>query len=159
MYPTNVMTVFCEDIREEKNETFTLIGVLPDTMNVSAPSDGDKAGTSIVDPSVRPLTKLCVYTRVHFDPKKDIGEPSFRLILPNDQTVNLGLVEAAMIKKARDEAIANGNILAGVVGRAVLGGFQLPKLGVLKLEVDIGGKTYLGGSLNFREAPTSPTAH
>jgi hypothetical protein len=146
------MALFCEDIREEKNDTVTLIGILPDTVNVGEPpnpANGPISG----DSSARALTKLGIYTRVNFDPRKEIKEIDIRLILPNEQAIDLGKIGADVIKKSKDEAIARGNPLAGVIGRAVAAGFQIPKFGVVKLEVTIDGKAHLGAALNFRKAP------
>lgn len=163
MQPFNLMALFCEDIREEKGGSLMLIGLLPDTVNLKAP---DATGTiTQIEEDQEPdklLAKLCVYLRINFDPAFDLGEPTMRLVLPNDEAIPIGTISAAVAKKAASEAKEKGNLFAGLISRAVLVGFRPPKMGTVKVEITISGKAYVAGALNFQmdgKKPTSPTEH
>jgi hypothetical protein len=149
MHATNIMALFCEDIREEKNDIVTLVGVLPDTLNVVSTSNSD---------SVSILSKLCIYIRINFDPELDIGEPAVRLLLPEGEVLSLGNIGAEIVSKARTQAKEKGNPLAGVITRVVLAPFRPPRGGVVILEVVLNSVAHIVGALNFivqTEAVTS----
>jgi hypothetical protein len=148
MIPLNIMAVFCEDIREEKGGTLSLIGVVPDNINISNPPN--EPGVMNFDATVRMLSKLCIYIRINFDPEYDLPEAKFRLILPNNDQMDLGGIDPVTIKRAQQQAKDKGNPLAGVIGRIILAGFRIPSAGLLKLEVILDKEIYLGGALNFQ---------
>lgn len=147
----SVMALFCEDIREEKDGIVSLMGILPDTVNVAQIQSPSDEGAM-----TRVLSKFCFFARINFDPKDNPPEPSLRLVFPDGQTVDFGKVEAATVQKAITEALTAGTPLAGVISRAVLAGFRAP-VGTVKLEVSLGGITHLAGAITFLHA-TSSTA-
>ena len=153
MLPLSVMALFCEDIREEKGDIFTLIGLLPDTVELSGPP-----GEKPVQP--RMLTKLSIYIRINFDPDQDIGASQIRLKLPDDEIISLGEIGPDIIQKARADAKAKGNLLAGVISRITFTGFQPPLNGSIRLEVDVGGETHLAAALTFKlkESDSTPSS-
>lgn len=140
MYPTTVMALFCEDIREEKGDVVTLVGILPDNVAVEDPSPGSEGRKS--------LSKLCIYIRISFDPETEIGTPLLWLIMPDGTRIQMGQIESALGEKSRSESRTRGNILAGVIARITAGGFQ-PQHGSHKVEVEILGKTYLAAAITF----------
>lgn len=144
MLQTSAIAIFCEDIREEQNSIVTLVGVMPDNVNVARPGESqDNEAAS------RHLSKLCIYVRVNFDPGAQYRSGSLRLILPDETVLDLGAIDAATMQKARDNAVSKGNTLAGLITRAVLAGFTLPRLGVVKVEVLLDDQIFLAGALNF----------
>jgi hypothetical protein len=161
----NLTTLFCEDIREEKNNTFTLIGILPDQINLEI-LEGGAAGADGVPTAppppprhpVKTLPKLSIYIRINFDPAFDIGAPIIRVILPGGQVSLTKVVEKDIIQKAMLEAKQRGNLLAGVVSRVNVDQFR-PAVGSIKVEAEINGETHLGGAINFRlvSKPSSTT--
>lgn len=155
----NIMAIFCEDIRVEENEILTLIGILPDHIIVANPPDKD-GRAAVPNPSLqhKMLSRFCVYARIGFDPDFDLEEPKFSLTLPHGEILNLGSVGADVVEKAKRNAKKNGNPLAGVIFRAAFGQFQFKELGILKLEVKIGRRTYLAGALNFTTAKNDSTS-
>jgi hypothetical protein len=147
MRSLNVMALFCEDIREEKKDIFTLIGIMPDTINI-----GDPVGAPAPPEATRILTRLCAYIRINFDPDFDLGNPDIKLVLPNDEIIPLGTIESDVVHKAQSEAKAKGNRLAGVISRVALSGFRPPTDGVVSIEVDVKGEIYVAAALTFRLA-------
>ena len=142
------MGLFCEDIREEKSDIVTLVGILSDNVNLLT-TGSDAANSS----QLAIVPKICVYVRVNFDPDYDIGQPKARLLLPDGSEVSLGEIGTDVVEKSRADAKQRGSPLAGVLIRAVIAQFATPP-GVVRLEVTLGAETYLAAILNLRvEAP------
>jgi hypothetical protein len=147
----SIMGLFCEDIREEKNEIITLVGLMPDNVNV--------ADAGAPQPGMRKIIpKVCVYLRLNFEPHQTLGVASVRLVMPNGEKVPLGAIDAALMEKSRLQALEKGNALAGVTFRAVMGGLFLGEAGKLKLEVDLDEETYLAAALNLTMVSTPSSA-
>lgn len=146
--PFNLMALFCEDIREEKNGVFTLIGIMPDNVNVEiseVPKDGEKNA----ELSVPLLGKICAYVRINFDLDTVFRIVKLRLVGPGGEINDLGTLDAATFENAKEKAKERGAISAGVITRVVLGGLNLSKPGPLKLEAEIDGETYLAGAITI----------
>ena len=146
MLPLNIMALFCEDIREEKGDVVSLMGVMPDTVNLVQGvevKEKDAKGANAI------LPKLCMYIRINFDADFDLPEPRMRLAMPDGQNVEVGAIQADVVSKARQQAKEKGNPLAGVISRVVIAPFRPPE-GVMKLEVLISDVAHLAGSLNFK---------
>ena len=150
MVPLSIIGVFCEDIRVETGDILTLVGLMPDNINV-APLDSDpnqKGGVAIDQRKF--LTKLYIYTRAIFDPDDPIEEIELRLVLPDEKEVSLGGASPDVIEKAKQQAKENEGPLAGVVMRSLIQPFQLPGPGILRLESIIGSEVRLISFLNFK---------
>ena len=149
MFPTSVIALFCEDIREEKSGALTLVGVLGDNVNV--PPQPECLNT------VAMLPRLCVYLRVNFDVSAELGPVTFRIIMPDGTEVPAGGVDQATLAQAR-ETREKGNPMGGVISRFQFGGLVMKKLGRMTVEATIGDQKYLAGFLNFTSegAATNP---
>src|SRR5947199_412358 len=75
MQSRHAIGIFCEDIREEKNEVYSLIGVMPDNINVPA------------TPGMLP--KLAIYARFHVPPTLNVGAIDLKLRFANGVEVAL----------------------------------------------------------------------
>src|SRR5664279_2225184 len=111
----SVLAIFCEDIRTEKNDQHTLIGVLSD--NIAVPQIPGA------------LPKLGIYIRAQIEtgyiPKKIVV--SF-----HDTTgaeIPLSNWEAAAIKNASDDAKATGSPTYGLIMTAIISPFRVTALG------------------------------
>lgn len=144
----SVMALFCEDIREEKGDVVSLVGVMPDNVEL-VQSDGTP-GSVIEGEAPRIMAKLCVYFRINFDPSFDIGTPDLHLIMPDGDVLPVGKISEDIVRKARAQAKEKNNVLAGVISRVVMAGFKPPKMGPMKLEAVINGESYIAGALSFR---------
>jgi hypothetical protein len=132
-------------IREEKGDIFTLIGLLPDNVDLADPPNGPPTPDA-----ARVLTRLALYIRINFDPEADIGVPQIRLLLPNAQVIEIGSLDGQIIETARSQAKERGNVLAGLVTRVSLAGFKPPVDGIVKVEIEMKDETYLAGTLTFK---------
>ncbi len=143
------MALFCEDIREEKGGIFTLVGLMPDNVNVTAlAAGGHQAGAA--GETARLVGKLCVYIRINFDPDYKVDEIKLNLIVNDSEEVDLGTISIETIRSAAQKAKERGNALAGVISRAVFAGFNFDKAGPLKVNAVVNGETYLAGALNIQ---------
>jgi len=153
MKTTNVIALFCEDIREEKGGSMTLIGVFRDNINFAPQPD-----PSVIDapdiPKQGPealgmITKLWIFLRVNFDPNSRIKEAAIRLVMQDGKNESLGRISQESFDEARKSAKEKKNLLAGLITRVMLT-TSVVKQGSIKVEVDMDGETYLAGSLNFQ---------
>jgi len=152
MNKINIVAVFCQDIREERDELISLMGILPDNINVIAQ---DAVASTPGMP--RLLSKLCMYVRIHFDPEFDLPEPHMRLVSSSNQTVQLGKIAADIVDRAKTEAKKKGNPLAGVIARLEVGGLPM-RTGALRLEVILGDEVHLAGAIGLSEVKNEATA-
>ena len=155
MNPLSIIGLFCEDIREEKGDVLTLVGLMPDNVNVEAVQREGKRAENMPFSVNRVLSKLCVYARANFDPHDPIQEIGLNLVLPNGQKISIGGAVPEFVERAKVEAKEKNSPLAGVIMRAVLVGFVLPEAGILRLEASIGAEMRLLAVLNFLIAETS----
>ncbi len=110
----NAIGLFCEDIREEKSGQVTLIGILPDNVNVPPAPDNAKAI----------LPKLGLYVRVHLGMDDEPGPMTIKLVFPDDSELMLGNFEPNLIATAKRQAQERRLPIAGLVSHAVLSGLQ-----------------------------------
>jgi hypothetical protein len=154
----NIIALFCQDIREEKDDLLTLVGILPDNVGITriaadAPTDG--AAPITRGKLNRSLSKLCIYLRVNFDLDYQLPEVKMQLVFGDGTVHAAGSILPDVIEAAIAQAKEKGNPVTGVVARLELGGFAPPP-GVMKFEVVLGDETHLAGALNFIETATSP---
>src|ERR1051325_5826552 len=90
MQTLNGLAIFCADIRDEKGDTVTIVGIMPDNVKLQEPEDTPHSEGV----TKRMISKLSIYARLNFDPDLDIGVPEFRLVMPNDEVINMGSVGA-----------------------------------------------------------------
>jgi len=136
MLPVSIVGFFCEDIREEKAGTDTIIGIMPDNVNVRS------------IPCVFP--KLGIYIRIHLDPAHDPGEIQLKLALPDGSEFSLGRFEASLVTNSIDTARAGGGPLAGLISRAVASPFRIPAAGRIRAIVTVKGTEYIAAALNVQ---------
>ncbi len=146
-YPTSVMALFCEDMREEVGGKTTLVGILPENLNVpELPSE--ESG------SIGAMPQLCIYLRLGFDVQTEISSISVHLTFPDDTVRDLDIVNIVFVKKAQEEAKAKGRTMAGIISQVRFAPFPLPKFGRLQVATAINSVQYLS-VLNFSQNESS----
>ena len=131
------ISLFCDDIREEKSGVDTIVGVFPD--NLSLPHI----------PSVIP--KLCVYTRLYLE-KSEITPKliAARLRLSwNEEIINIGDFGGTQLKNAFDEAEKGNQKRVGIIMKAILTGFTVAETGRLDVIINIDGNEVVSGSVRI----------
>jgi hypothetical protein len=139
----NVVGLFCEDIREDKSGSLTLIGVMPDNANV--------LGVGI-------SPKLCIFVRTNFDPSYSLPAGSIVMVLPSGEEIPIGTITEEVIREASKTALEQGSPIAGMLSRAELIGFRV-EIGRHIIQVKYGEEKFVAATLNFIkiDAPSKPS--
>jgi hypothetical protein len=139
---TSVVAFFCEDVRQEAEGKFTLIGIYPDNMSLqgSVPE-----GQSIA------LPKMCVFARISFDPHDDTAIAA-KMLNPDGSETSFGALDQKAITEAKNSALQQKNPIAGVNLIVQSTPFLVPAFGRYLLEITVGKETFVAGSLNISSA-------
>lgn len=139
MLPRSAISLFCDDIREEKSGKDTFVGVYPDNVNV---------------PSF-PFTfsRIAIYTRIIIDIKDSPGDIPISILVPTEDDVLLGTLDKKKITKAKKEAKKNKSPTVGLIVKVTAAPFRVPAPGLIKIIVVIEGQEYVGGVLNIQSIP------
>lgn len=143
----NGVTLFCDDLREEKTEMNTLVGIYPDNVMVgSAPFA---------------FPKLALYTRLVVTSDFDVEPIELVLMTGGDAERSLTTIPIELIEKAITDAKRDGSATAGLISRAMFAPFPVET--ATRFRVVARSKSYKidTGTLNVvvgERAPTSPTA-
>lgn len=135
MKGARAVAFFCEDIREEKSEQDTIIGVLPD--NMAAPRY----------PGVAP--RLGFYARVHIDPNQPPSHIEVVVKTPWGDEIKAGTADGELIRTAVAQAKKNGLPLAGVVLKALLAPFVMKSSGLTLATINVDGEEEVCAMLNL----------
>jgi len=141
MNDISAVALFCEDIREEKIGTETIVGVFPDNVNIQKV------------PGIFP--KICIYVRLHFRPDVEPGRILTRIIMPDDTEANRNEIQPQLIKQAREQAMADGSPYAGLITKFIISPMQVTSIGRIRAMVTVNGKECIAGALNLRLSPSS----
>jgi hypothetical protein len=128
------VSLFCEDIRQEKSNVDTLIGIFPDNISVAQ------------TPGVMP--KCCLYVRGHFPVAHPPAKVEVRLAVPWEaHTIHLGQIEAPVIHAAVANAKEKEDRWIGLIFKAQFLNFPIPQPGRIFVIVSTGTKEFLTGTL------------
>jgi hypothetical protein len=125
--------LFCEDIRQEANALYTLLGVMPDNMKVPRMPGS--------------FAKLGMYVRVRADVDADIGPIALKIQSPDGTIASFDGFSAAEVKKEQEKAKANGFNHVGLMIQTVAGNLHMKTPGRIDLVVEIDGTSEICGSL------------
>jgi Family of unknown function (DUF6941) len=129
----SIIGIFCEDIRAEVNGLHTIVGVLPE--NIDFPKL----------PAIFP--KLYLYIRYRLDPSIDPGPISVEWVMPNGTSIAKTALDAAMVKEARETAIANKAPLVGFISQFMASPLQLAEPGRILAVAHVGDRSFVCASL------------
>ena len=146
MIPLSILGLFCEDIREEIGGTVTLIGLIPDNVNVEFVTKGHAPGPT--PQKTKSIYNLCIFARANFDPDDPVQQIDLALAFPDDSEIPLGGITTE-IAESKQEAKRLGSPLAGVIMRVALVGFTMKQSGVVRLMASVDGKNRAIAMLNF----------
>jgi hypothetical protein len=144
----NCVGIFCEDVREEMGGTHTIIGVMPDNINLQGQEglklpDGDRGKLL--------LPKMGFYVRTNLDasapaPKQITAAISF----PGHGIIPLGTLGTEAIEKAFADSRSNKTPFVGVVFKAVVSPLTITESGIASLHVNVDGQEQMCGALNIQ---------
>jgi hypothetical protein len=149
----HAVAIFCEDVREEKSGQFTLVGILPDNVNiVPRPHEISEAAHPIIP-------RLGVYVRIHIDVHDNPGPISIKLAFPNGEEAVVGQIGSDLVETAKRQAQAANMPIAGIISSAVMQGFVMIQPGLVLAIVETANERYPCGVLNLGAVPNpSPSA-
>ncbi len=133
--------LFCEDIREEKQGTDTLIGILPDNIVVRALGQSEQSGQPV-------FPKLALYVRINVSSETHIETLSVKLRLPDGSVLNLTTFDKELIKKTQLDA--SEAPFMGFLSKTVFGPMPIPMEGRFEAIVELNGGEIVCGFLNVK---------
>jgi hypothetical protein len=138
MAPTfTLLGMFCEDIREEKNGQDTIVGVLPDHIEIPRLSGS--------------FAKIAVYLRFAFTPDSSVSNISYWIEMLDGTKIKKE-VDGKLILKAKDDSRESGHPLATIIARIRMGPVLVNNEGRFNLHASIDGDETLVSSLNVKLA-------
>jgi hypothetical protein len=138
----DAIALFCEDIREEKGGSQTLIGVMGD--NIMVPSF----------PGAMP--RLGIYIRLHILTQNSPCKYDIFLCHPNGERGHITTIDEDLVASTMQDAKAAGNKITGIYSQLVAGPFPVTQAGRIRVELVWQEQTRQIGSLNFIEQESSP---
>jgi hypothetical protein len=136
----SAITIFCEDIREEKSGQDSIVGTLPDNLII---------GTSPTPGASAMLPKFCTYIRINFDVEHKPNELSVKLIDAKDAIISLGGWEQPVIDKAFSDAAGNQMPIVGLIWKMIAAPFPIVAAGKITAKVIVNGTEYVAGVINI----------
>ncbi len=134
--------IFCDDLREEKTEQETIVGVFPDNIMFPSVPGG--------------FSKLALYVRITFPSDANPGEIEVRMVMPDGNEFRSN-VDPALVEKTRIDSQEQGNPISTIISRLVFGGFMVTKLGRIIVHARIGSREMIIATLNLTSQVTGTT--
>jgi len=143
--------LFCEDIREEKSGELTLIGLLPDNINVPPPP------AELADKTIAAfMPKLGLYLRINLDVAHDRSPMTLKLVFHDGTEQPIGEVPTEIIEQSQREAIAKNLPIAGIVSRIVMMPFRVHSGGIMQAVLGTKDGDHTCAVLNLLVPETKP---
>jgi hypothetical protein len=133
------IALFCQDIREEKAGTVSVIGVLTDNITVSK--------VPVAFP------QMAIYARLSFL-ASDEGPKTIamRIVYADGKEMALATFDTDLIQKGRHEAQTKGAAKVGLVSSAMIAPFAVNHAGRLNVIASVDGVDEICGTLNVQVA-------
>ncbi len=136
------LALFCESAREEVEGTISLIGIIPDNVNVPA-----FPGT---------FARLVVYVRLNFSVDYKLSAPvSVTIEAPHGDTISQSMVPADLFSRARDEAIDRGSPIIGIILTFRMDNVPIRSPGLLIARATFGDESIICGALAIKGVPST----
>lgn len=140
MQPLSIIALFCDDIRHEAQGTDSLVGIMPDNINVPQ------------FPFIFP--RLSFYLRVLFDARMDLKPIRIMLRIPGvHDDVQMTELHDNLISTAKKQNEGKGSPILGLIARATFSPFPVSSPGRLLVLAKVQGKERICGGLNVQEIP------
>lgn len=145
----NAVGLFCQDVRLERENSTSIVGVFAETANL----------TEFV-PGRTVLPRLALYIRIHFTPDDVTEQISLFLQMPGDVgSVDLGSIDKEVIDEAVSSINKCGAPYASIYMRVDMSPFPIPALGWLKAILRIKGQETVVGALRFATGEETRPLH
>jgi hypothetical protein len=146
MHEISAIALFCSDVRQERGGTETIVGILPDNVNVPRFPGG--------------FVQMTIYVRIHLSTTYHPAEIVARVVLPDGKELDRAELQPDLIEQSREKAKVSGAPYVGLLARFAVAPLRIQEPGQLQAIVSVDGVDIVAGVLNCRlkEASTSPTA-
>lgn len=136
--PISIISLFCEDIRQEQSGVDTLVGVMPDELNLpNIPSA---------------IPKLAIYTRINFPVDFNPGEITISIDIEGNEEVQLTTLDKKFVVKSIHESTQRKSPLVGLISRAVSSPYFVKQAGRVRILTRYNAMTVISGTLNIQIA-------
>jgi hypothetical protein len=136
--PFSIIAFFCEDVREETSGTHTIVGVLPDNLNIGA------------TPGMLP--KLGVYVRIQMPLDANPQKIVVRIKVPGELNLELAKFDS-LIEEAKTNARNIDMPFFGLIAKGTLSPLPIAAPGRIEAIVEIDGREHICGALNLIQSP------
>lgn len=136
--------LFCQDIRPEKSGTETLVGVLPDNVDV------------VSIPGIMP--QLCLYTRIVLYPPYEHKRIDTVLLSADGKEIARNQITHETLEMVRNDAKGSGAPFATIVARLIRSPMPLEAVGRMVARVEADGEIVECAQLIVRLAKQTPTS-
>jgi hypothetical protein len=138
MRPFSFIGIFCEDVRDEVGGTHTVVGILPDNVNIGAL------------PGM--IAKLAIYIRIQLDKDYNPKVLKARMKIPGGIAFEIADL-AELIRPTKEQAESSNMPFVGLVAKAIISPLQISQVGRIEAIVDVDGTEYICGVLNLIQQP------
>lgn len=150
-------TVFCEDVREEKNGSNTLIGIFAD--NVILEGTGEPKPVPAGRKAIHVMPKIGIYTRIVAPIDEPLDRIDVLLVSPDGDKRGMGDFSKEFLENTRKDARGKGSPVITLIARAVASPFPVPPSGGRFLVVvQTQESQIVSGTMNVLIGPSDPTA-
>lgn len=134
--PCSAVAMFAEDLRDEQAGTHSLIGIMPDNIEVQSM------------PGM--MTKLAVYTRINFSPDTMPDRLEVLLRVTGDGSIlNLSIIPREILQQSVADTMAKNGPLVTIINRTVAAALVIPHPDRLESVVKWNDEEIIAGSLNI----------
>jgi hypothetical protein len=136
--------LFCEDIREEFSGSHSIIGVMPDNINLQGPENQEPGGQLI-------FPKMGFYVRANFETQQTApGRIATEVRIPGHQVIKLGVLGPETIEKAFADSATNNLPFVGMIFKSVVAPISISQSGIATLHIIVDGQEQICGALNIK---------
>jgi hypothetical protein len=140
----NCVGIFCEDVRDEVSGSHTIVGVLPDNINIAGPPP-EVADSAFMFP------KMGIFLRINLDGSQRPKEPiTARATFPGNPDFLLGEIGIDVIENSFADAKAKSQPIVGLIFKAVFSPLPLRMSGQAIIYATIEGQDIVSGVLNIQ---------
>lgn len=141
MQGVQAFVLFCDSVRDEVANTQTIVGALPDNLNVPGIPRG--------------LPRLTLYVRIMVDVDRPPEPMTLSLIFQDGQRREIQVFGSDIVAESCAGAKAIGMPYAGILSNVTFPNFPVLMYGRLTAVLQVGGEEIVCGMITFVEAPSS----
>lgn len=134
----SAVTMFCDDVRQEVGHTETIVGILPDNVNLPAFPIA--------------LPKIAIYTRIVVE-TDFIPEPIHVVLSTGGSESTIATIDVETISNAILQSKEKASPIVGFLARATAAPFPIEKPVRMLVRVTSENFNVISGTLNFDQTP------